>query len=856
LRRHKAKVTVLFTDVVGSTGYFDRYGDTAGMLLLHRHDRLVITAVEEFQGKVIKTIGDSVMAEFPEPQLAVLAAIEIQRRLYEGNQERPESERMQVRAGINMGVGFRRSNDLFGDAVNVAARLTKLSGAAQILVSRSVWEATLDSEVWYKPIGRVPLEGKAETEEIYEIIWTDTEVYERLRSSLGTVCTRTVVDKLLEVSPVLEKSLSPSEKAPVKPDTGIELPLRYEVLRRVGEGGMGIVFKARDRETGEIVALKVLKPEIASSSTLMEGFRNELRVARKITHKNVCRIFDFTRIGEGAFISMEFVVGESLRQVLDRFGALGFRKGVKIADQMCDGLREAHSQGIVHCDLKPDNFMIDNAGNVKLMDFGLAHLVREKSTVALGTPSYMAPEQARGEIVDQRADIYSMGLVLFEIFTGSPAFTGDTPMLVALKQVQDKPPDPREIEDLLPDHVSAAILLCLEKDPEKRFQSVEALQSALHQPIKKTKALPPVWKWAIKAAGLVLLIGGLFAGFLAFDRNTKGEAEVAAFRLAQSVDTVQAWEQFLGANQSGDLALAARDRLVQLRFNDVEESKAAAAVAISELIATAPMLAGSAPPPAPVAAPPSAGTNESKNAEKKTRESWTSFIDTAAIPGGVFTMGNEAGKKDEKPAHQVRLKNYRISRTEVTNRQYRAFLEETGHARPKDPSFAKGYLMDHPDLPVVNVSYQDALDFCSWFSRKYGVAVRLPTEAEWEYASLGGLAADPFVTKNPKELARFSANSTDGVKTVDTPFPPNGFGLYNMNGNVWEWVSDFYSKDYYQTAGLSNPAGPASGTKRVVRGGSWADDETQLWSYRRASRDPNDRTDRLGFRVVVEARTR
>src|SRR2546426_6953977 len=137
LRRHKAKLTVLFTDVVGSTGYFDRYGDTAGLLLLHRHDHLVITAVEEFQGIVIKTIGDSVMAEFPEPQLAVLAGIEIQRCLFEHNQSRAESERLQVRAGINSGVGFRRGKDLFGDAVNVAARRTKHSGPTQMLLYRS-----------------------------------------------------------------------------------------------------------------------------------------------------------------------------------------------------------------------------------------------------------------------------------------------------------------------------------------------------------------------------------------------------------------------------------------------------------------------------------------------------------------------------------------------------------------------------------------------------------------------------------------------------------------------------------------------------------------------------------------------
>src|SRR5256885_10424298 len=177
LRRHKAKLTVLFTDVVGSTGYFDRYGDPAGLLLLHRHDHLVITAVEEFQGRVVKTIGASVMAEFPEPQLAVVAAIEVQRRLFEQNQKRTESERLHVRAGINAGVGFRRDNDLLGDAVNVAARLTKLSGPAQILVSRSVWEATLEFDIWYKPIGRPSLEGKRGTVKSYEVTWTDREAY-------------------------------------------------------------------------------------------------------------------------------------------------------------------------------------------------------------------------------------------------------------------------------------------------------------------------------------------------------------------------------------------------------------------------------------------------------------------------------------------------------------------------------------------------------------------------------------------------------------------------------------------------------------------------------------------------------
>jgi len=130
-------------------------------------------------------------------------------------------------------------------------------------------------------------------------------------------------------------------------------------------------------------------------------------------------------------------------------------------------------------DIKPENLMIDASGNVKLMDFGLAHLVAERSTGAVGTPAYMAPEQAQGGQVDQRADIYALGLVLFEMFTGSVAFTADTPIEVALKQIREAPPKPRDIERAIPEHIERAILRCLEKDPAKRFQSVEELQAAL-----------------------------------------------------------------------------------------------------------------------------------------------------------------------------------------------------------------------------------------------------------------------------------------------------------------------------------------------------------------------------------------
>src|SRR6267143_1578716 len=172
LRRHKTHRAVLFTDVVGSTTYFDRFGDTAGLLLLHRHDHLVISAVEESQGTVIKTIGDSVMAEFPEPLPAVQAAIEIQRRLFQHNQSLAGNDRLQIRIGINCGVGFRRGNDLFGETVNVAARITKRTQPSQILISQSVYEAARDAQISCKSLGLASLQGKAEREQLYEVIWS------------------------------------------------------------------------------------------------------------------------------------------------------------------------------------------------------------------------------------------------------------------------------------------------------------------------------------------------------------------------------------------------------------------------------------------------------------------------------------------------------------------------------------------------------------------------------------------------------------------------------------------------------------------------------------------------------------
>jgi len=292
------------------------------------------------------------------------------------------------------------------------------------------------------------------------------------------------------------QSTAPQNAEPHFPTVDLSpLSQRYELLAEAGHGSMGNVYKARDRETGETVALKLLKPEIASDQSMMERFKKELLFARKITHKNVCRVHDFNRIGGIAYTSMEFVEGDSLRSVLNRFGGLPQRKALDLALQMCSALQEAHAQGIVHRDLKPENVMVDAQGNVKIMDFGIARSMDAMTRLTgsmVGTPAYMAPEQVAGKQVDFRSDIYSLGLILYEIFTGQPAFQAENAVAVALKQMREAPKPPHNIDASIPFGIERSIMKCLEKDPARRFQSVAQLGDALRAPAAMTPAASPM----------------------------------------------------------------------------------------------------------------------------------------------------------------------------------------------------------------------------------------------------------------------------------------------------------------------------------------------------------------------------
>ena len=258
---------------------------------------------------------------------------------------------------------------------------------------------------------------------------------------------------------------------------------RYQIIEELGRGGMGSVYKALDKELGEKVALKLLKPEIAADERMIERFRNELKYARKITHKNVCRMYDLNKEERTPYITMEYVSGEDLKSSLRRMGPLSVAKTLYIAKQVCQGLAEAHKLGVVHRDLKPQNIMIDKQGYAHIMDFGIARMTKAKgvttSGMMIGTPDYMSPEQVEGKEVDTRADIYAMGVILYEMMTGTTPFQGDTAISIAIKHTREEPRDPREINDQIPVELSQLILKCMEKDRIKRFQSIDELHDGL-----------------------------------------------------------------------------------------------------------------------------------------------------------------------------------------------------------------------------------------------------------------------------------------------------------------------------------------------------------------------------------------
>ncbi|HEY2737255.1 MAG TPA: protein kinase, partial [Thermoanaerobaculia bacterium] len=256
---------------------------------------------------------------------------------------------------------------------------------------------------------------------------------------------------------------------------------RFEILSVLGAGGMGVVYKARDRELDDLVALKMLKRELWGDQSQLDRLKSELKLARRITHPNVLRTHDFGEVDGIPYISMEYVRGVTLRYLLDQSGRLPYSAGLRLAKQLCAGLGAAHAVGVMHRDIKPENLILQPTGNAKLMDFGIARPVRRmeagqtEAGMIVGTPLYLSPEQLQGGEIDTRADIYSTGVVLYEMFTGVLPFDAPSAVEIMIKHLREPPPPPHLHWPEIPPRLDAMILRCLAKDPDARYRSVEEL---------------------------------------------------------------------------------------------------------------------------------------------------------------------------------------------------------------------------------------------------------------------------------------------------------------------------------------------------------------------------------------------
>jgi tetratricopeptide (TPR) repeat protein/TolB-like protein/predicted Ser/Thr protein kinase len=319
-------------------------------------------------------------------------------------------------------------------------------------------------------------------------------------------------------------------------EPGMDFGPRFRIEQLLGEGGMGKVYKAHDKELSRTVALKILQPELTKDPSVIMRFKQELLLASRISHRNILRIHDLTDYQGVKFISMAFIEGQDLNQMLKQTRPLSVERSLKLARQMCEALEAAHAEGVVHRDFKPHNVLVGNNDQVYVSDFGLAtsfesaKMGMTRTGAFVGTPRYMSPEQVEGKQVDSRTDLYSFGLVFYEMVSGEVPFTGDSTWQVMYQRVKDAPKNVKLVNPNVPDNVAEIIMHCLERDPAERYRGAKEIISDIDEhrgpEMSSTSmyrttpsgagsrtvqitvpAKPPVWLYL---AGGILLLGGLF----------------------------------------------------------------------------------------------------------------------------------------------------------------------------------------------------------------------------------------------------------------------------------------------------------------------------------------------------------
>lgn len=638
---------------------------------------------------------------------------------------------------------------------------------------------------------------------------------------------------------------------------------RYEIEKELGRGSMGIVYQAHDPRLDRRVALKVLRSDLVSSEPFVKRFLKEARAAARLAHPDIVTVFDVDEDRGTVYIAMELLPGEPLDQLI-RKKMFGEKEIVLFGIRMAHVLDYAHKNGVVHRDIKPANIIIDPDGRLKITDFGVARIEdpsAPQQTVAgevLGTPAYMSPEQALGRRIDGRTDIYSMGVVLYELCTGVRPFRGDTVSAILMAILHDTPPEPKTMNTAISPELAGIIMKCMSKEAGGRFQTGKALAEALEQLGRKEElAAPPApsttksrRRPAFFLVSLVALgIGSGLAYRFLFNHGNAGLEHPTSTNPEPSAGLAEANRKIEELERK---IVDARKIQVPTENNDgaVEEAKRNTAGPGGKR-----------------------GASATKQPELPAATPAIMKMEFVLVPRGTFLMGSPADEtgrsRDEGPQHEVRIsKSFHMGKYEVKVSEFREFVKTTGYRteaevkgwawvrRGKKWERDPGLSWDNPGVsqdeshPVTCVSWNDAAEFAKWISRTTGRSHRLPTEAEWEYACRAGNRSAFGIGAGDGSLEShgwFFQNS--GAKTHPVGRKrSNAFGLYDIHGNAREWCQDWYGE--YAAGSSVDPSGPSTGAKRVSRGGNWGAGSTDSRCADRKNSIPSDASARIGFRLV------
>jgi serine/threonine protein kinase/class 3 adenylate cyclase len=472
-------VTFLFTDIEGSTVLWENY-PIQMQEALARHDEILRAAVEASGGYVFKTVGDACCAAFATAKQALQATLAAQRALFA--EKWPENAIVRVRMALHTGVAEEREGDYFGPPVNRVARLLSTGHGGQVLLSGATYNLVRDvlvhmeSRAELRDLGEHRLKDLRYTERIFQLVVPDLPAdFPPLRTA-GLV---TPTEGLATPTPPAART-TPAPKKAEAPREAVSREDRYTRKRMMGSGGMAEVYLAHDEVLDRDVALKVLRKQYVDDEQFVELFKREAKNAASLSHPNIVAVHDRGETEDGAyFIVMECVPKGTLKELIQQEGALPASTAIELTLEIAKALEAAHRRGMIHRDIKPQNVLLTESGEAKVADFGIARAASSttitKTGGMLGTPHYVSPEVAQGQPASPVSDLYSLGVVLYEMLTGKLPYEAETPVGVVMKHVSEQLRAPREVKADVPEGINDVCVRLLAKEPEKRYRSAAEL---------------------------------------------------------------------------------------------------------------------------------------------------------------------------------------------------------------------------------------------------------------------------------------------------------------------------------------------------------------------------------------------